>query len=172
MNINTDKTGLLVKGNDIKLHRQYFKECVRLHGINVIYRAPRPDKHWTTYAELESNYQEPIVIGCLFNEHPAQKTMKKLGWFAEGQENTSLIDVEYDLPGLQVGALFIVPSAFDNTIGRLFRVIRMQASMVYPASVTCELAPEYEDTVNDSISDYEQSNFNVLNHDEDDIYGG
>lgn len=36
---------------DIKLHRKYFDEMVKLLGIQVIYRAPRKDKHWTNYAE-------------------------------------------------------------------------------------------------------------------------
>ena len=40
----------------IKLHRQWFKEMVKLQGIYVLYRAPLPDKHYTTYAEIESNF--------------------------------------------------------------------------------------------------------------------
>ena len=45
------KYGLLLN-NDIKLHRGYFDEMIRLLGIQVIYRAPLPDKHYTTYAEI------------------------------------------------------------------------------------------------------------------------
>ena len=36
----------------------------------------------------------------------------------------------YDLQGLEVGALFEVPSGIDNAGGRLFRVISMQNIMV------------------------------------------
>ena len=50
----------------------------RLIGIKVIYRAPRKDKQYTTYAEVDSNYQEPLVTYCIFNEHPDQKTLKKM----------------------------------------------------------------------------------------------
>lgn len=50
-----------------------------LIGINVVYRAPQKDKHYTTYAEIESNYQKPEVVGCIFEEHPEQQTLKKLG---------------------------------------------------------------------------------------------
>ena len=60
---------------DIKLHRKWFDEMVRLIGIQVVYRAPRKDKHWTSFAEIESNYQPSIVIGCIFDEHPTQQTM-------------------------------------------------------------------------------------------------
>ena len=30
--------GFLIRGSDIKLHRTWFKEMTRLHGINVIYK--------------------------------------------------------------------------------------------------------------------------------------
>ena len=78
------KYGLLLN-KDIKLHRGYFDEMIRLLGIQVIYRAPLPDKHYTTYAEIESNYAEPILVGCIFDEHPTQQTLKKMGWVAELQ---------------------------------------------------------------------------------------
>ena len=71
-------TGILINKN-ILIYRQYFKEMVKLVGINVVYRAPRKDKAYDTYGELDSNYYEPIVVGCIFDEHPTQKTMKKLG---------------------------------------------------------------------------------------------
>jgi hypothetical protein len=61
------------------------------------------------------------------------------------QENSSIIHVPYDLKGLEVGALFEIPSGLDNAKPRLFRVISMQNIMVYPASIACEIAPEYED---------------------------
>jgi hypothetical protein len=51
--------------------------------------------------------------------------------------------VPYDLPNLQVGALFEVPSGLDNGESRLFRVISMSNIMIYPASITCEIALEY-----------------------------
>ena len=161
-----NKYGLLLN-KDAKLNRQYFRECVRLIGIWVLYRAPKPNKHWTTYTEIDGNYEEPKLIGCLFHEHPDQKTMKKLGWDAELQENASLIDVDYDLPGLQVGALFIIPSGLDDGKGRLFRVYSMQTTMAYPASVTCQIIPEYEDTFIETTNyDYSESSINYLNRDD------
>lgn len=164
------KYGLLLN-NDIKLHRGYFDEMIRLLGIQVIYRAPLPDKHYTTYAEIESNYAEPILVGCIFDEHPTQQTLKKMGWVAELQQNSSFIHVPYDLPNLQQGALFIVPSGIDNAKGRLFRVVSMSTSMVYPASITCEIVPEYENTyVPETNDDYVHSTDNLLNKEQETMF--
>jgi hypothetical protein len=66
-----------------------------------------------------------------------------MGWVAELQEGSSIIHVPYDLPGLQVGALFEVPSGLDQAKPRTFRVISLQNIMIYPASIACEIALEY-----------------------------
>lgn len=139
---------------------------VNLLGIQVIYRAPRKDKHYTFYSEIESNYQEPILIGCIFTEHVDQKTMRKLGWVSELQQNSSLIHVAYDTPDIQQGCLFIVPSGIDNAKGRLFRCVSLTNSIIYPASIACEIVPEFEDTYIDSGNDFKHSSFNLLNKEE------
>lgn len=158
-----DNYGLLINRSDILLQRNYFEEFVQMLGIIVIHRAPRPDKHYTTYAEIESNYFEPKAVGCIFDEHPDQRTMKKLGWNSELSESPALISVPYDTEGLQKGSLFIIPSAFDNTQGRLFRVVEMSSIMIYPASITCKIVPEYESTfVKDSFN-HQRNSFNLLN---------
>ena len=38
--------GYLTRGNDLKLHRTWFKEMTRLHGINVIYKEPLKNKEY------------------------------------------------------------------------------------------------------------------------------
>lgn len=157
-----DKYGVLLTP-DIKLHRQWFNEMVKLLGIQVIYRAPKPDKHWTTFTELESNYECPLKIGCIFEEHPTQKTMKKLGWDSELQQEASIIHVAYDTPRIQVGSLFIIPSGLDCTVGRLFRVVEMSVSIVYPASVTCKIVPEWENNYSPNLNEFQHTSFNLLN---------
>lgn len=137
-----------------------------LIGINVLYRAPRPGKHYTLYTEIDSNYEPAELVGCIFEENVDQKTMKKLGWVSELDENATIISVPYDLKGLQVGALFIVPSAIDNAQGRLFRVSEMGTIQIYPASITCRLVPEYENTFSNSQYDHTHSSFNLLNEEE------
>ena len=128
---------------DIKLHRTWFKQMTALHGINCKYRAPLKNKMYDKLGDLHTDYYPAILIGCLFEEHPNQKSLKKAGWVAELQEGSSIIHVPYDLPDLQVGALFEVPSGLDNGNSRLFRVISMSNIMVYPASIACEIALEY-----------------------------
>ena len=154
---------------EIKLHRQYFKEMVKLLGVNCIYRAPLPGKTFDAHGDLDAKYYPGEVVGVIFQDHPDQKTLKKMGWVAELQENSSIIHVPYDLPNLQVGALFIMPSGIDKAEGRVFRVISMQNIMVYPASIACEIAPEYEDIDERAlIEDFTATNFNVLVDNEDD----
>ena len=160
--------GLLINKEDILLQRQYFNELVTLLGVQVKHRAPRPDKHYTVYTEIQSNYYEPVLVGCIFSEHLDQRTMKKLGWNAELTSDFSVISVPYDLEGLQQGALFSIPSAFDNTKDRLFRVVEISSIMIYPASLTCKLAPEYEDTFSPNLLDHKRTSFNLLRTEEDD----
>lgn len=151
---------------DAKLHRQYFEEMCSLIGIQIEYYAPRPDKHWTHYSEIKSNYFEPIKIGCIFDEHPTQQTLKKMGWVSELQESSSIIHVAYDTPNIQVGALFDIPSGLDCGKSRLFRCVKLSNSIVYPASVTCEIVPEYKDTVPNTYKQFDHSSFNLLNDEE------
>ena len=160
---DNSKTGLLLNANNIKLTRQYFREMVKLLGINVLYRAPLPGKKWTNYGEIDTNFAKPLKIGCIFDGTPTQQTMKKLGWVAELDDSASIIHVDYDLPNLQVGALFIVPSGIDESKGRLFRVSKMTYSQIYPASITCEIVPEYEDTLDKRfLQEYEHIDHNLI----------
>ena len=161
--------GLLIN-KDIKLHRLYFKQMVKLLGINCKYRYPLSGKDYDLHGDLEAKYADPEIVGCIFQDHPDQKTLKKMGWVAELQENSSIIHVPYDLKNLQAGALFEVPSGLDNGKPRLFRVISMQNIMMYPASIACEIAPEYIDLdEKTTLRDFTQSNVTLLvDYEEDD----
>lgn len=160
------KYGLLLTP-DIKLYRQYFKEMVKLIGVNVWYQAPTKSKNKDLYGELDTKYDKPILVGCIFEEYPDQQTVKKIGWVSELEENSSIIHLPYDLPGLQEGALVIVPSALDNAHGRLFRIIKLSTTMIYPSSIPCEIAPEYQNTFVEAQHNYENTNFNLLDSEED-----
>lgn len=154
--------GVLLNENNIKLNRLYFKQTCKLIGIQVIYRAPMPNKTWDGYGELDGSFYPPEIVGCLFTEHPNQKTMKKLGWIAELQENSSIIEVPYDLKNLQIGALFILPGALDGAKGRVFKVISMETIGVYPASILCEIAPVYEDSFDRRKIPHTDDDMNLL----------
>lgn len=162
----TNRYGTLLT-SDIKLHRQWFKEFVKLHGINVIYRAVKEGKKYTNYAELDTNFEPPTLEGCIFDEHPTQQTLKKMGWISELQESSSIIHLRYDLPGIQQGCLIIVPSGLDDENGvprkgRLFRVVKLTNGIIYPATITCEIVPEYENNFDKSAHDFTHSDFTLL----------
>jgi hypothetical protein len=159
------KYGILLN-KDAKLHRKYFMEMCKLIGINVIYRSLQPGKKWTNYGEVDANYNPPTLIGCIFNEHPDQQTLKKMGWVSELQENASIIHIAYDTPGIQVGSLFTIPSGLDDGKGRLFRCTKISNIMVYPASIACEIVPEYSNSFSPSLKSYKNSSFNFLNSEE------
>lgn len=156
------KYGMLLN-KDIKLHRQYFKEMCKLLGIHVIYRSLKPGGKWTNYGEVDSSHNPPQLVGCIFNEHPDQKTLKKMGWVSELQENASIIHLPYDLQGLEVGCLFVIPSGLDDGKGRVFRCTKLSNIMVYPASIACEIVPEYENTYKQSLNTFKNSSYNLLN---------
>ena len=73
-----NKYGLLLNDN-IKLHRQYFKEMTELIGIKCIYKAPINAKTHDTHGDLDTHYYPSQLVGCIFQEHPDQKTLKKQG---------------------------------------------------------------------------------------------
>jgi len=164
--------GILTQPN-IDLQRDYFKEMVSLRGIFCKYRYPiDTNKHYTTQGELETSYSEPIEgVGCIFNENVDQKTTKKLGWVSELDTNATIISVPYDLENLQIGCLFEIPSAYDNSPGRLFRVVEMSAIAMYPASITCRLVPEYSsNTEKAEIELFNNSDFNLLNQEDEEHF--
>lgn len=163
------KYGILLNG-DTKLHRKYFVEMCKLIGINCIYRAVKPGRKYTTYAEMDTNFEPPILLGCIFDEHPTQQTLKKMGWSSELQEGSSIIHIPYDTPGIQQGCVFTLPSGLDDAKGRLFRVVKLTNSIVYPASITCELVPEYEDTFDDSMLDFSDTDFNLLRREDSEYW--
>lgn len=162
--------GRLVQPN-VQLQRRYFNEMVTLRGVFCEYQYPLQNKQYTTQGELDTSYSNPLRVGCIFNENIDQKTAKRLGWNAELQDQASLISVPYDLENLQIGCLFKIPSAFDNTQGRKFRVVEMSAIPIYPASITCRLVPEYETTVEKADTElFVNSDFNLLNQEDEEHF--
>ena len=178
---NRGDTGILLIDKNIKLHRSWFKQMCSLIGIQVNYFIPK-DKQYNAYGELNPDYPaEAIKIGCIYDEHPTQKTMRKLGWNAELADSSVVIHVPYDLEGLEAGCRFDLPAGIDGAEPRHFKVLRMSNIAVYPASVACELGPVLnnafvqqipgqEPTPSDPINDFDESNFNLLD-DESEKYG-
>ena len=160
-------TGLLLNPNNIKLQRNQFKQMCSLIGIMLKYRAPRENKHYDGYGELDSYYYEAEKVGCIFEEHPTIWTMRKMGWNSELQEGVLVVHVPYDLKNLQVGSLFYVPSGIDGSEDRLFKVIKMSTIAVYPASISCQIAPMWESNFEENDLDFKHNDFTLLAGEED-----
>lgn len=80
-----------------------------------------------------------------------------------------MIHIPYDVPGIQAGGIFTIPSGLDDAEPRKFKVLRLQNSAIYPSSITCELGPLLEDMDEKStVRDFRSSNFNLLADDEED----
>lgn len=165
---NKDTGILLDKENITPLQRFYFEEMTRLIGINVLFRAPKPGmKDYDLHGELDAVYEPPVVVGCIYNDHPDQKTMKKLGWNSERTDTPPIIHVPYDLPGIQAGALFVIPSGLDHAEGRVFKVLDMSYVPIYPASIACQLGPVLKSEFERSQrEDFTHSDFNLLEGEE------
>lgn len=159
--------GFLINPQDLMIQRQYFQEMAEAIGVKVLHRAPRPGKSYTNYGEIDTNYFEPELVACIFDEHPNPRTMKKLGWDSELETQASIISVPYDLRGLQQGSLFIVPSAYDKTKARIFRVSQITSIMIAPCSLTCQLVPEFENTFSNNSFQHRHDSFNLLNREDD-----
>lgn len=167
---NSD-TGLLLNEQNIKLSRKFFSEFLRLHGLNVTYRAPIPtSKEYNRYGELDTNYKQPISVSCIYDEHPTQKTMRKLGWNTELADTSVVIHVPYDMD-VETGGLFVIPSGLDKSEGRVFKVLRMSNIAIYPASIVCELGPMLVNTTERvNVENFKDNTFNML-VDESEEYG-
>ena len=161
--------GILIN-KDITLHRMWFNEMVELLGIYCNYYIPNNNKYFDRRGDLKTNYTKfDKKIGVIFDEHPDQKSLKKMGWITELQENSSIIHVPYDLINIQKGCLFEIPGGLDNTKPRLFRVLNISNIMIYPASLSCEIAPEYLDIDEQSIhTDFKNKNISLLIDNEED----
>ena len=158
--------GLLINP-DALLHRQWFMEFVRLHGKAALYECP-VNKTYNQVGELVCDYGSPIEVGCIYEERPRQKTTRKLGWNAQLQEEASLIHLPYDTKNLELGGRVILPSAFDDTKGVVYRIVSMSAvGEIYPYALSCAIVPVFEDKFEKSQLDYQDSTLNLLFEEED-----
>lgn len=167
------KTGVLLNpDNIIKIQRPAFKQMVKLLGIRAGYRKPIPGaKQYNLYGELDAHFEPMEMVGCIYDTHPSQATMQKLGWNAEIADGTTIIHVPYDLDGLQAGCLFFLPSGIDDGKSRMYKVLRMSTIAVYPASIACELGPVLNNTTEAAVAeDFKTSNFNLLDGEQEE-YG-
>lgn len=154
--------GLLID-DDANLFKGFFKEMAKLRGIRGKYQYVLPGKDYTIYSELKAVYSEPLLVDMIFEEYPAQKTLRRHGWFSEDKkDNTPYIaHVPYDVPHLQKGCLIWIPSGGTKTFNP-FRIEELSTVIEYPASVTVKVAPYVESDTPNTFKDYQDTNTNFL----------
>lgn len=151
-------------GGDIAIFRGYFKEAVQLYGISALYYQIKPGHKYTVYGELKANYFDPKKIRVIFNQVPTVHTLKKLGWVTEADtEVQPIVDIIYDLPGIQVGCLISIKDPLNPKKGRLFKITKMSVGILYPASVTCQLVPILGDEPTNTVNPYDGEKSLFLN---------
>ena len=129
----------LVK-SDALMHRHYFKEMLKLYGIDGMYFQVKEDTiNYNETGELSAEYLEPIPCQMIFDQVPKVSTLKKLGWTTELDQSQPLIHVDFDLKGLQIGACFNIEDPLRPGKGRLFRVTKLSVGIIYPMCVTCQI---------------------------------
>lgn len=157
-----NRYGLLI-GNDLLLQRKYFIEMSRLYGVEALYQHPiNSTKTYNIYGELNTQYSECEKVWVIFKEQPDVKTLRKLGWASETQEEFSIISVPYDLKNIQKGCIFNIPDVFNNEAYRPFRVEEISTKPIYPASLTCKLVPQTANNYDKSLNNTNIRNNNVL----------
>ncbi|MCM1323016.1 MAG: hypothetical protein NC218_02420 [Acetobacter sp.] len=141
--------------NDLTIFRYYASEQLDMYGISALYYQPKPGKHFTVAGEISANYFDPIPCKILFDQVPKISTLKKLGWVTELDQEASLINVHFDTPGIQQGALYEVKDPLKPDAGRLFRVTKLQTGILYPAFVTCQIVPVVGSEPEETVKPYE-----------------
>ena len=153
--------GLLTQ-NDAKIFQGWFRECAKLRGISVKYMYPVKD-NITIYSEIHSSFSDAVDIDILFDENPAVKTLKRIGWVSEDPEDKPAIaHLSLDTPHLQTKARIMIPPIGQAIPGRWFEVTSIHSNLEYPDSYTCTLAPVFETDKEKTC--YEESNYNYVEH--------
>lgn len=152
--------------NDITVLRYYFREALDLYGIPARYYQLKPNCHFTVAGELSANYFDSIKCKIIFDQVPKISTLKKLGWVTELDQAASLIHVDFDLPGISFGSLFEIKDPLAPDKGKLFRVTKLQTSIIYPVSITCQIVPVAGEVEQETVRPYEGKKSIFLQGDE------
>ena len=136
--------GLLVN-NDAARFRSYFKEMAKLLGILAEYQYPI-DMEFSNYGdENPLGFSEPEPMDIIFEENPKISTLKKLGWWVEGEDRQPYTaELPYDAPNLAKGCRILIPSGLKDQY-RTFVVTDIKANLQFADSWICKLAPVFHD---------------------------
>jgi len=148
--------------NDVELLREQFKNAASMVGIEAFYCYPVIEEV-TIHSEIQSQFSEAIKIDIFFDNPQTLKTMKKMGWVAEGPNDTYIMaQLPFDTPHLQTKSRVFIPPVGQAFEGEWFEVTEINANLEYPDCYYCKLAPLMS-TEKPKI-DRDQINFAYVNH--------
>lgn len=154
--------GTLIQ-KDAKLFRGWFKEMAKLIGIRVLYQYMHTDKSFDVHGALKGTYSDPENLDIIFIEYPDQKTLKKLGWYSEDKEQRPIMaQLPYDTPNLQSGCRILIPYGVTEVDYKTFRITEIKTIPTMPDSYYVKLAPEFASIFSETLSDYSDSDFNMI----------
>ena len=149
--------------DDAKIFKYYAKEALEMYGIDANYYQCKPGRTFTTLGELKSCYYSPISAKVIFDQAPTVRTLKKLGWVTEADSTQPIIHVDFDLPGIEVGCLFNIKDPLRRDSGRMFRITKMSAGILYPATLTCQIVAIVGDDIEETTDPYDGNSSIFLN---------
>ena len=142
-------------------------ECTPSDYRNLPHYTKGSSKEFTIHGELRAIYADPEPIDLIFQEAPAMKTLRAIGWNSEDNSDGDkpyVIQIPYDTPDLQVGCRVHIPfSLHDNESSRkIFRITKIAVIAQIPDCYTCTIAPEFESDPIKTAPDYSNTNSNFL----------
>lgn len=149
--------------NDAKIFKYYADEALDLYGIPCQYFQCKPGKSFTTLGEMKSCYYDAVWTKVIFDQAPNVKTLRKLGWVTELDEQQPIVHVKFDLPGIEIGCLFNIKDPLRVDKGRMFRITKMSVGILYPATLTCQLAAIVGDDIEETTNPYDGNESIFLN---------
>lgn len=154
----------LIKSDALKM-RFYFREALRLYGIDCNYYEVMPETiSYNVNGEFSAKYKNPKPAQLIFDQVPKVSTLKKLGWATEQEDTQPLVHVDFDLPGIQIGCLFTIDDPLRPGKGRLFRITKMSVGIIYPMCVTAQVVAVLGDEPEKTLSPDEAVKINKENN--------
>ena len=99
----------------------------------------------TIHSEDNSEYSMPVRLDILFDENPSVKTLNRMGWVSElNDQKPFIVNLPYNTPNLTVNARIIVESTEGTPRPRVFRISKIESDLEFPDAYTCAVVPVYD----------------------------
>ena len=142
-----DVSNPIIFNTDIDLQRRMFWEAATSTGILVdFYNCTKDESDFNNDPNLE--WEKPIVLPVIFDDHPKVKIIRELGWYTEDDERPTLVYLPMyrdwetkELLDLRDNSLMRI-YYYGQKQGSDFRVTSKKLDSLYGVYWVCKLAPE------------------------------